>query len=96
MQEIQSLTDFVSKADGARQATLYINERELPKEGSPLGDEDSTAGDGVKVKMELTLDTGSEKHTFEKEYRDDLLYQEDMKLINELREKVPVVNGKPS
>ncbi|WP_043930974.1 hypothetical protein [Bacillus sp. EB01] len=96
MAETQTLTDFLSKAEDAKgQATLFLNESEIPKEGTPLGDEDSTAGDSLHIKVELVLDTGSEKHTFTKEYRDDLMYEEDMKLITELREKMSFVNGNP-
>lgn len=96
MKNEQSLVDFLSRAEEtAGQGTLYLSESEIPKEGSPLGDEDSTAGDSLHLKVELVLDKGSEKHSFTKEYRDDLMYQEDLKLINGLREKITVVTGRP-
>ncbi|RHW42757.1 hypothetical protein D1B31_04015 [Neobacillus notoginsengisoli] len=87
MKENVSLPEFVSivKESEGRPA-IRFSEKEISPKEPVVGDEDSLSGTELKLEVKLEADTGSRTVVYESIYDNDVKYEGDMEIIQELLE----------
>lgn len=81
---LQEIVEAVEKAEGTNK--VLISQHETSRSAVTLGDEDTEAGTRLLVKVLL-----NNTHFFSEEFLDDLLYEEAIELINQLKTCAEVI-----
>jgi hypothetical protein len=83
---IEELSTYAKKTEG--DSWLLVSQSETYPAGFTLGDEDSSPGNTLKMKMQLLLETPDKNYYFTNQYEDEEIYKEAVNMMEELMQEV--------
>ncbi|WP_100331171.1 hypothetical protein [Bacillus xiapuensis] len=92
MKQASSISEVIRFVKSHPKAQLWVSQSESYPKGMLIGDEDSTAGTVLKMKIQILAQSPNSRLYFQEEYEDEEWYKEVIEQIERLKESFPVKN----